>query len=209
MFNNFRQEFLMSHHLKGQIYADVNTYFVLDDALKFYSNTLTSYIEARIQGGELINFEPMQKLSKYVKGEDLAELHFSELKNDIQIINRQVIIPEMEIISTAYHIYVSGTHTFDQDIDYHFRIPLDQFRRPDRDSRFGEIEDDGSGPPGLFLKMQGTATDYAVSFDSKAVKEKIVSDLKEEGSELKDLLKGKKIRDEEEVELDKDEYFEF
>jgi len=135
VFGNFRQKFLMSHHLQGQIHADVNTYFVLDDNLKFYSNTLKAFIEARILGGELIDFEPMQNLSKYVKEEDLAELHFSELKNDIQIIDRQVIIPEMEIISNAYHIYVSGVHTFDQDIDYHFRIPLDQFRRPDRDSR--------------------------------------------------------------------------
>jgi hypothetical protein len=170
VFKNFKQEFLMSRHLQGQIYADVNTYFMLDDRLKFYSNTLTSFIEASIIGGELIDFEPMQNLSKYVKEEDLAELHFSELKNDIQIIDRQVIIPEMEIISNAYHIYVSGIHTFDQDIDYHFRIPLDQFRRPDRDSRYGEIADNGSGPPSLFLKMQGTAKDYEISFDSNAVK---------------------------------------
>jgi len=207
VFNNFKQEFLMDHHLKGQIYADVNTYFILDDQLKFYSNTLTSFIVAKIIGGELIDFEPMQNLSKYVKEEDLAELHFSELKNDIQIIDRKVIIPEMEIISNAYHIYVSGVHTFDQDIDYHFRIPLDQFRRPDRDSRYGEIEESSSGPPNLFLKMYGTAKDYEVSFDSKAVKSKIKSDLKKEGDELKNLLKGKKEK--KEVELEEDDYFDF
>jgi len=209
VFKNFKQEFLMSHHLQGQIYADVNSYFVLDDKLKFYSNTLTSFIEARIIGGELIDFEPMQNLSKYVKEEDLAEMHFSELKNDIQIIDRQVIIPEMEIISNAYHIYVSGVHTFNQDIDYHFRIPLDQFRRPDRDSRYGEIADNGSGPPSLFLKMQGTATDYEVSFDSNAVKDKIKNDLKGEGDELKDILKGKKAKKKQELELEEDEYFDF
>jgi len=209
VFKNFKQEFLMSHHLQGQIYADVNTYFVLDDELKFYSNTLTSFIEARIIGGELIDFEPMQNLSKYVKEEDLAELHFSEIKNDIQIIDRQVIIPEMEIISNAYHIYVSGIHTFDQDIDYHFRIPLDQFRRPDRDSRYGEIAENGSGPPNLFLKMQGTAKDYEVSFDSKAVKDKIKNDLKAEGDELKDILKGKTTKKKQDVELEEDEYFDF
>jgi hypothetical protein len=209
VFKNFKQEFLMSRHLKGQIYADVNTYFILDDKLKFYSNTLTSFIEAKIIGGELIDFEPMQNLSKYVKEEDLAELHFAEIKNDIQIIDKQVIIPEMEIISNAYHIYVSGIHTFNQDINYHFRIPLDQFRSPDRDSRYGEIEDSGSGPPNLFLKMQGTAKDYDVSFDSNAVKDKIKSDLKEEGNELKNLLKRKKDKGTKEVELDEDEYFDF
>jgi hypothetical protein len=209
VFKNFKQEFLMSHHLQGQIYADVNTYFMLDDRLKFYSNTLTSFIEAKIIGGELIDFEPMQKLSKYVKEEDLAELHFSELKNDIQIVDRQVIIPEMEIISNAYHIYVSGVHTFDQDIDYHFKIPLDQFRRPDRDSRYGEIADSGSGPPSLFLSMQGTAKDYEVSFDSNAVKDKIKTDLKEEGNELKDMFKKKKAKEKKEVELEEDEYFDF
>jgi hypothetical protein len=57
--------------------------------------------------------------------------------------------------------------------------------------------------------MQGTAKDYEVSFDSRAVKDKIKNDLKEEGNELKDILKGKKANQKQEVELEEDEYFDF
>jgi len=206
VFNNFRQNFLMSRHLRGQLKASVNTYFVLDDKLKFYSNTLTSFIQATIVKGELLDFEPIQNLSKYIKEEDLAELHFSELQNDIQIYDRKVVIPEMEILSDANHIFVSGTHTFDQNIDYHFRIPLDQFRRPDRDERYGAV-DNNSGTPNLFLKMQGTAKDYNVAIDTEAVKEKIKNDLKEEGKELIEIFKKKNEKKSDQLELEEDEYF--
>lgn len=208
VFNNFRQQFLVDKNLRGKINAEVNTYFKMDKNLKFYPATLYSDIETSITGGQLIDFKPIQRLSVYLKNEDLTNVKFSDLRNDIQIADRKVIIPEMEIISSAYEIHVSGTHTFDQNILYHFRIPLDQFHRPDRDTRFGEIEDTGSGPPNLFLKMFGTANDYKVVYDTKAVAGKIKQDLKKEGEEFKSLFKKDTLPDHQ-MQLEKDEYFDF
>jgi hypothetical protein len=185
VFNNFRQQFLVDKNLRGQIDARVNTYFVLTDALNLMPATINADIEAIIKQGQLIDFKPIQSLSKYLKNEDLSNVRFSDLKNNVQIANSTVIIPEMEIISSEYHIDVSGTHTFKQEIDYHFRIPLDQFRGTDPDSRFGAIEEQDSGPPNLFLKMTGLANDYQVVYDTRAVTEKIKEDLKKEGDELK------------------------
>ena len=209
VFNNFRQQFLVDKNLKGQIDAKINTYFVLTEDLRLIPATLDADIETVISKGQLINFKPIQSLSKYLKNEDLSNVRFSDLQNNVQITNSMVIIPEMEIISSAYHIGVSGTHTFKQEIDYHFKIPLDQFRRSDPDQRFGEIEMQDSGPPNLFLKMTGTASDYQVVYDTRAVTEKIKMDLKKEGNELKDLFRKNKDKKVKQAELEEDDYFEF
>jgi hypothetical protein len=209
VFNNFRQQFLVDKNLRGQIDAKVNTYFILTEDLNLLPATLNADIETVIKRGQLIDFKPIQSLSKYLKNEDLSNVRFSDLQNNVQITNSTVIIPEMEIISSAYHINVSGTHTFKQLIDYHFKIPLDQFRGSDPDQRFGEIEDRDSGPPNLFLKMSGTATDYQVVYDTRAVTDKIKQDLKKEGNELKDLFKKNKEDKEKQAELEEDDYFDF
>jgi hypothetical protein len=209
VFNNFKQQFLVDKNLRGQIDAKVNTYFVMTEDLDLLPSTLNADIEAAIKRGQLIDFKPIQSLSKYLKNEDLSNVRFSDLQNNVQITNSTVIIPEMEIISSAYHINVSGTHTFKQAIDYHFKIPLDQFRGSDPDRRFGQIEDQDGGPPNLFLKMTGTATDYQVNYDTRAVTDKIKKDLKKEGNELKDLFRKNKEDKVKQAELEEDDYFEF
>jgi hypothetical protein len=187
----------------------VNTYFVLTEALDLLPATINADIEAIIKQGQLIDFKPIQSLSKYVRNEDLKNVRFSDLKNNVQIANSTVIIPEMAIITSAYQIDVSGSHTFRQDIDYHFKIPLDQFRGTDPDSRFGQIEEQDSGPPNLFLKMTGMAYDYQVAYDTRAVTEKIKQDLKKEGNELKELFKKDKDQKVKQAELEEEDYFEF
>lgn len=209
VFNNFKQQFLVDKNLRGQIDAKVNTYFVMTEDLDLLPSTLNADIEAVIKRGQLIDFKPIQSLSKYLKNEDLSDVRFSDLQNNVQITNSTVIIPEMEIISSAYHINVSGSHTFKQAIDYHFKIPLDQFRGSDPDRRFGQIEEQDGGPPNLFLKMTGTATDYQVNYDTRAVTDKIKKDLKKEGNELKDLFRKNKEDKVKQAELEEDDYFEF
>jgi hypothetical protein len=208
VFKEFNQRFLQYQHLDGEIDADVNTYFMMDNDFRFFPETLTSYIDATIINGKLINFTPMYSLSKYMKDADLSHIEFAELKNTIQVKDKEVLIPDMEIISLPYHISVSGIHGFDQTIEYHFKIPLNQFRKEDRDSRFGTIENDEEGIPNLFLKMEGKADDFNVSLDTDAVKNKIREDLKKEGKELKELFKKKEEKPRQ-AELEDDEYIDF
>jgi hypothetical protein len=207
VFNNFRQEFLVHRHLRGKINADINTFLILDNELRFKPESLLSFIDISIIDGELINFEPMQSLSRYIDSEALKHLKFSELRNDIQVRNKTITIPEMEIISNVSTIRVSGTHTFDQRIDYHFMVPLSQFRQSDPDARFGEIAEDESGKMNIFLKMTGTTRDYKVIYDTRAVTRKILQDFKKEGKEIKNLFQKQDSPQKNKVELDEDEYF--
>ena len=76
VFKNFEQDFLVDSHLKGQIYADLNTKLALDQNLSLNSETLYSDISFSIRNGQLNQFEPMERLGKYIKYGDLSQLEF-------------------------------------------------------------------------------------------------------------------------------------
>ncbi|MTI24963.1 AsmA family protein [Fulvivirga kasyanovii] len=209
VFENFNQDFLEDRHLKGKIFASVDAEMTFNDNLSLYSETLTSNISTTIKGGELNNFEPMQKLARYLDEDKLDHLQFSELKNDIHIENRTIYLPEMEVSSNITDIKITGTHTFDQNINYKVVAPLRSQRKIDKDEAFGAIEEDDSGRTMLFLKIIGTTSDYRVMYDKESVKKKVVSDLKKEVKELKDAFKNKGRDEQKTIELEEDDYFDW
>jgi hypothetical protein len=208
VFENFQQDFINDKHLKGKTSADINLEMTLDQHLKLFQETLVGDISFVIKNGELNNFEPMKKLSKYVDDETLSRLRFSDLKNDIHIENKTVYIPQMDIRSNATSLKISGTHTFDQQIDYRIITPLRRKKIIDVDAQ-GAFEDTMDGQTKLFLKITGTADNYKVAYDTEAVKKKIGNDIKREVQELRDAFKTKGKQKQKEVELEKDDYFEW
>ncbi|WP_079687467.1 AsmA family protein [Ohtaekwangia koreensis] len=208
VFENFQQDFIQDKHLKGQAHADVNMEMVLKPNLRLFPETLIADIGVVIKKGELNNFEPMQKLKRYIKDDGLSRLRFSDLKNEIHIENKTIYIPQMEVRTNVTSLKVSGTHTFDQHIDYRIITPLRQRGAADLEAK-DAIGDDGSGQSKLYLKITGTTDDYRIQYDTEAVKKKIVNDLKNEVKELREAFKNKGTQKKKEVELEKDEYFEW
>ena len=208
VFENFNQDFIEDRHLKGQASADVTLELTLNQHLKLFPETLIADIGVVIKHGELNNFDPLKKLSSYIDDEGLSKLRFSELKNDIHIENKTVYLPQMEVRSNVTDMVISGTHTFDQRINYRVVTPLRKKKLTNPEAQMA-IEDDPQTGPKLFLKIVGTTDDYRVLYDTEAVKKKIVSDLKKEVQELKDAFKTKGKQKEKELELDKDDYFDW
>jgi len=206
VFDNFFQDFIQDKHLKGQAYATIEMEMALNEKLNLIPPTLIADMGVTIKNGELNNFEPLKKLNKYLDDESLSRLRFADLKNDIHIENKTIYIPQMEIKSNATTIQLSGTHTFDQVIDYRVVAPLRNKNKIDSDEAFGAVEDDGVGKAKLFLKITGTTDKYTISYDKDAVKKKIASDLKKEVQELKDAFKLKGIKKKKELELTDEEF---
>lgn len=209
VFDNFRQDFIGHQHLKGHADAFINMEATLQEGLRIFPETFIADVSATIRHGEINNFEPLKKLNKYLDDEGLNKLRFAELKNDIHIENKTIYIPQMDIRSNVTTLQLSGTHAFDQHIDYRVVAPLRNKKKVDPDEAFGAIEDDLQGRSKVFLKITGTTDDYKVAYDKTAVKKKIASDLKKEVQDLKEAfrLKGKKKK--KELELQKDDYFDW
>ncbi|HEY3402790.1 MAG TPA: AsmA-like C-terminal region-containing protein [Ohtaekwangia sp.] len=208
VFENFQQNFIEDKHLKGNAFADVALEMTLKPDLHLFPETLIADISMVIKNGELNNFEPMQKLNRYVHDDEgLNRLRFSDLKNDIHIENKTVYIPQMEVRTNVTSLRISGTHTFDQQIDYRIVTPLRKNKTVDLEAQQAIGEENGQSK--LYLKIVGTADNYRVVYDTESVKKKIISDLKSEVKELKDAFKNKGTQKKKELELEKDEYFEW
>jgi len=206
VFENFRQDFLVDDHLRGQAFADIDTYMAFDNHLRFKSPDLVVNAGLIIENGELNDFEPLQKLTPYLDSRNLKHLEFADLKNNIRIRDREIFLPNMVVQSNLTTISVNGTHTFDQDINYGLKVPIKRSQK-DKDEYFGAIEDDGLST-NLFLRIVGNTTDYQVVYDKDAVKNKIKEDLREEKWEFRDAVRHKGL-DSGTQELDEENYFDF
>lgn len=192
-FGDFGQQNITSEHLRGTVNANVE-----------YSSTLTPYLfvdqrsvytlaDVEIHDGELIRYQPLKKLSKYVREGELEHVKFSTLKNNIRIQDEVVYIPRMDIESSSMNLSLYGQHTFSNEIDYHVQMMLSEIisRKEAIEEDLGDnfIADDGLGRTKLFLSMTGSAEDPVVKYDSREVRNKIASDLKEEKGELKKIFR--------------------
>jgi len=193
-FDNFGQTFILDKNMKGILNADLSVSADWDNNFTLNQNSLTATCTAQINNGELINFEPMYKLSDYIAVSELKQIKFDKLTNDIVIKDRKVIIPQMEIKSSAFNIELSGEHTFDNNIDYKLKVLLSEIlankakKAKKENEEFGVVEDDGLGRTSLYLSIKGNVENYKITYDTKKVKEHIKDNLKQEKETLKTIL---------------------
>ncbi|MFI5135976.1 MAG: AsmA-like C-terminal region-containing protein, partial [Chitinophagales bacterium] len=190
-FNNFDQSTLTNRNLKGKVTADVSIQSVWDNN-KLNLDALHSIADVSVENGELNNFQPMMALGTFVKVNELKDIHFSKMQNQIEIKNRKILIPGMDIFSSALNVHLSGTHDFNNMIDYKVQLNLlrlltDKFRKSNYDE--SNTEQTTEGFLNLFLTMTGPASNPEIKYDKQAVKQKIATDLAEEKQNLKDVLK--------------------
>jgi hypothetical protein len=115
----------------------------------------------------------------------------------------------MEVRTNVTSIKVSGTHTFDQRIDYRIIAPLRNNKNVVSVEAKEALQEDGTGQSKLYLKIVGTTNDYKVAYDAESVKKKIATDLKKEVQELRDAFKNKGTKEQKELELQEEEYFDW
>lgn len=189
--NNFGQDEITSKNVKGKVTAKVQFASLWSRQLVLNNNSIYSKCDITIENGELINVAPLLALSRFVKGTDLHDVKFETLHNIIEIKNSNVIIPIMDIKSTALNLTASGTHNFNNIVDYKIQLELSQLlnrKVKDNTTEFGTIEDDGKGHWKLYLSMKGNLSNPKFSYDKKSVKESIAKDIKVEKENMKSLL---------------------
>lgn len=190
-FNNFDQATLTDKNLKGVLTASIALQSTWDDN-RLNKSKLHAMAEVSVTNGELNNFEPMLALAKFMKLNELQHIRFSKMQNQVEIKNQRVYIPAMQIFSSALNVQLSGSHGFDNIIDYKLQLNLlhlltDKFRKTN--SNAGASDQTTEGFLNLYLTMTGPASNPVIKYDKKAVKQKIATDLAEEKGNLKDALK--------------------
>lgn len=192
-FGNFRQDFIKAENLRGTISGkydmrmDLDTLFMPD----FYS--ISSEGQFVIDNGEMISFEPIMKMSRFIEISELENIRFSRLENEFFINSGTFAIPQMEIKSSAADLGIYGKHSFNGDYEYHLKVLLSQVlsrKAPRRTpgNEFGIIQDDGLGRTSLFLLLNRKGEKETVSYDRAAVKSEVRQDLQKEKQTLRGIL---------------------
>lgn len=208
---NFGQDtnaVITEKNLRGRLTSQVNFASVWSSDLYVNENKIYTDADVSIESGELIDFKPLYELARFIKLEELENVKFQKLSNHIEIKNRVIHIPKMEINSSAANIKMSGTHDFDNMVDYHFIVDLDDLRArkamsaKKENNEFGEEIADGVHRRRLFISMKGPIDDPDISYDRKGNIDQIKEDLKQEKQNLREILheefgwfKGKKDGD--------------
>lgn len=190
-FKNFGQDQITDEHLKGSISGTCKFSASFDSTFSIRKESILSENNISIQDGELNSFSPIMALSRFVEVEELENIQFETLVNNILIKDKQVIIPSMEIHTNALNMSASGIHEFNNHYDYRLKLKLSELlykkSRGARNSEF-EIAEDGSDTRVLFLKVYNNGSGAQVEMDREMTREKIRSDLNQEKTELKKIL---------------------
>ncbi|MEN8227173.1 MAG: AsmA-like C-terminal region-containing protein [Bacteroidota bacterium] len=190
-FNSFGQTQITHEHLKGSISGTSVFSAEFDTTFTIHPQTILSENELTIHDGELNGFSPIMALSRFIEVEELQNIKFETLENTILIRDNQVIIPAMDIQSNALNLSASGTHGFDNHYDYRLRLKLsDLLYNKARSSKNTEfiIAEDESDRRILFLKIYSEGSGANVELDREKTAQKIRNDLKNEKTELKEIL---------------------
>jgi len=196
-FNNFNQNFITAKHIKGIGTAEIQMKATWKPGFIFEKEELKVKSHLVIEKGELIQFKPLESLSDYVSLEDLKTVQFSTLENTIEIDNNVVTIPNMEIKSSALSVFISGSHTFEQEIDYRIKLLLSElmstkFRKTNtqvKKTEFGEVKENGKIFNTIYFKMTGNSETPNISFDGIRFREDVQKGIAQEKETISSIIK--------------------
>lgn len=191
-FNNFDQSTLTDKHIKGYATAEIDFSGTWTNKLDVIEESIKTNANINIDKGELIDFKPLLSLSKFVDVKELQHIKFSKLESKVEIKNGIIYLPKTSIKNSALNIELSGTHRFNNDIDYHIQLLISELinkKRKTSSDDFGPIENDPENRRSAFIRMTGTVDNPIIKFDRKGLKEKVKADIKQEKQTIKQLLK--------------------
>lgn len=201
-FEEFGQEVVTSANLRGTCAVDAVFTASMSETLQLDPKTIVSSIDLTIENGELIALQTLADISAYMREnklispfidvdrleERMRHIRFATLENRIEIKDERIYLPMMDVKSSAIDIKASGSHWFDDRIDYSVGLYLrDILVRKER-TEFGAVEDDGLGSR-FFLSMKGTVDNPQFGYDRDAKKEIRKEERRAERETLKQILK--------------------
>ena len=203
-FHNFDQTFIRSEHLSGRTVANVQFRGFCDSTLLIDTKSIVANVDLTINDGALVGFEPLISVADEVKKKPmlrlfvstdelkkrLSNVQFATLQNQISIRNGIITIPHMEIRSSAIDLSASGTHSFENEIDYAMDFSLSELiELKNRTEPYNEyVQRDDKGRTRIYLTIKGAAEDFEVELARTNLKASLKDELKSEKNTVKNLL---------------------
>lgn len=202
--DNFHQDVIGENNIFGKAQAQVYFEAPFDLRTGIVSKSIRSQVYLKITDGRLKNVDAFKSITESLKtntarmviGKDniaglekkLLDLRFETLENTFTIQNGQLVIPAMLIHTSALDIETSGTHTFDNKIDYRFGFRFRDLKDKSQITEFGEEVDDGTGMR-VYMRMYGDIDDPTIVWDKTSRKEQAKENREAEKENVRSMLK--------------------
>jgi hypothetical protein len=162
-FDNFGQDGITAGNMKGQLSAKAKFDLVLDDKAKIKENTMQGEIDFSVKNGELINFEPLVKITTTaLKNRDFSHIKFAELQNRFSVRGSSYTIPRMEIRANVVVLFVEGIYDSKKGTDMSIQVPVSNLSRAEHEIM------ENTGKAGMNIRLRaktGTDGKLNVSWD--------------------------------------------
>jgi uncharacterized protein involved in outer membrane biogenesis len=192
-FNNFGQSTITEKHLSGFVGSEIMYEHIYDSVGNVDMGSVKALGVLEITQGRLKDFQPLKSLSKFVELRELQDIRFSDIKNTIEIKNGVIIIPHMKILNNALNLELSGTHNFENYMEYQIKINLTDLLAARsgwvKKKKEKNLEKGKEGGLNAFVTMKGTPENLKFKYDNKAVAKTIKTEAKKERKEFFDILK--------------------
>jgi hypothetical protein len=194
-FNNFGQDFIIDKNLGGELSGRIGFSAMWDNNYNMIGESINADCDINIRNGELMDFEPLMGLSKFIAVDELQHVEFKTLNNEILIKDKTIIIPEMDIYSSAFNISALGIHKFDNSYDYRITVSLSDllFKKAKRKKKeigeFGIIEDDGMGKISIPIRFTGKDNNYKSIFDRQSALDALKQNISDEKKTVKKIIR--------------------
>jgi hypothetical protein len=203
--NNFQQEAINENNVFGKAQAKVAFEAPFDLRSGVISKSIIAQVYLKITDGRLKNVDAFKSITESLKttasakliiGKEniaglerkLLDLSFETLENTFTIRNGRLEIPLMTIQSNALDVEASGTHTFDNRVDYRLAFRFRDLKERQA-SEFGQEIDDGTGMR-VYLRMTGPMDNPTIIWDKASRKEQAKENREAEAANVRSMLKS-------------------
>lgn len=168
-FENFGQDAVTSKNLKGLISVDGKVNLELDNNMEVIGESMKGDVKLQLKDGHLINFEPLQEVSRFVfKNRNFEDVTFSELNENFKVRGFKMQIEELEIASNIFNLYVvGGIYDMKGKSNLNLLIPWNNLKRRNKDyvpQTSGKNAEDARG---IKVNVSGENKKMKLSFGHK------------------------------------------
>jgi len=208
-FDQFGQSTLNSEHLKGKLDLNMQWNTRLSPTFQLDLTTLTGAAKYRISEGQLLQFEPLNALSRFADMDKLRQVYFDTLSGAFTISQMSLQFEPTYIRSSVLDVLLSGVHHFDNQIDYRVRLKVSSLLKGNspRKALNNDLQQHLYVPknreePFLYLRMTGPAEAPSIILDQESWLRSVGDGIKDQKKDWRERFQGKKEVQEIEYEWD-------
>lgn len=174
--------------LSGKLSTSFGASTTLDSIGNPRLNILSALGSLGIDGGRVTNFEPLRKLSGFLKIPDVEKIDFRTLTGAFQIADGRVSTQGLQVSGGPTEWLAVGSAGLDGTLDYQLKLTFS----PALTAKVGNslagnalsFFKDPQGRAGVTLKVGGTLTDPKFSWDSSGLKQQVTAKVTQEAQKL-------------------------